>query len=64
VDSIHAGRAVWIIHTSWYIDVWIAAICAACVLTKQHNVLNPLSGIAVGSGAMLTVQHRSAPPDC
>jgi len=54
VDSIHAGRSVWI-YMSWCMDVWMAAICAACVLTEQHNLLDLLAGIAVGSGAMLTV---------
>lgn len=40
---------------SWSMDVWMAAISAACVLTKQHKLLGLLAGIAVSSGAMLTV---------
>ncbi len=28
--------------------VWMAAICAACVLTKQHNLLDVVAGLLVG----------------
>jgi len=46
-------------HASLCAILWrpssTVAICAACVLTKQHNLLDLLAGIAVGSGAVLTV---------
>ena len=31
--------------------IWMATICAACVLTKQHNVLDIVAGILVGVGS-------------
>jgi hypothetical protein len=36
----------------WAITLWMAAICAACVLTKQHNVLDVAAGVFVGLGAL------------
>ena len=36
----------------WLMRIWMAAICAACVLTKQHNILDIPAGIAVGSSAV------------
>jgi hypothetical protein len=43
-----AGGAV----AKWMMKTWMAAICAACVLTKQHNLLDIAAGIAVGGGAV------------
>jgi hypothetical protein len=34
------------------IRLWMAAICAACVLTKQHEAADVLAGVAVGLGAI------------
>ena len=49
--------------------IWMAAICAACVLTKQHNILDIAAGILVGCGAIATAsatlrhfQRADAPP--
>ena len=36
----------------WLMRIWMAAIFAACVLTKQHNILDIPAGIAVGSSAV------------
>lgn len=36
----------------WAMRIWMAAICGACVLTKQHNLLDIPVGIAVGGGAV------------
>jgi hypothetical protein len=39
----------------WGMTIWMAAICGACVLTKQHNILDVAAGILVGVGALATV---------
>jgi hypothetical protein len=36
-------------------QVWMAAICAACLLTKQHNILDIVAGILVGASALVVV---------
>jgi hypothetical protein len=36
----------------WMMKIWMAAICTACVLTKQHNILDVAAGILVGTGAL------------
>lgn len=53
----------------WMMAIWMAAICAACVLTKQHNILDIAAGILVGGGAIATAsatlrhfQRADAPP--
>lgn len=38
--------------TKWTMTLWMAAICAACVLTKQHNLWDVAAGILVGLGAL------------
>ncbi len=35
--------------------IWMAAICVACVLTKQHNILDIPAGMAVGFAALSAV---------
>lgn len=54
----------------WLMRIWMAAICAACVLTKQHNILDIPAGIAVGSSAVTAAstllsrfRHADAPAE-
>ncbi len=37
------------------VSVWTVALCAACVLTKQHYGLDVLAGLAVGGFAISVV---------
>jgi membrane-associated phospholipid phosphatase len=35
---------------------WMVAICASCLLTRQHYVLDVVAGVLVGLGAVAAVQ--------
>jgi membrane-associated phospholipid phosphatase len=37
--------------------VWVAAVCASCVLIKQHYVLDVIAGVALGRGALYVVDR-------
>jgi membrane-associated phospholipid phosphatase len=41
----------------WIVGLWMAGICIACVLTKQHFVLDVLAGLAVGAAASWLVRR-------
>lgn len=36
----------------WTMTLWMASICTACVLTKQHNLVDVVAGILVGVVAL------------
>lgn len=59
--SFHAAIAAILVRLAYrtrfatLVSGWFIALCAACVLTRQHYVLDVLAGIAVGSGALRVV---------
>ncbi len=62
--SFHAALAAIIARTPigppvmrWITRGWMVAICFACVLTKQHYVLDVAAGIIVGVGAAASIDR-------
>ena len=39
------------------VSAWTVALCAACILTKQHYVLDVVAGLAVGGIAVIVVDR-------
>ena len=39
------------------VSAWTVALCAACILTKQHYVLDVVAGLAVGEIAVIVVDR-------
>ena len=62
--SFHAALAAIIVRVPWRSRLaraaqaaWMCAICVSCLLTKQHYVLDVLSGVVVGLLTAVTVDR-------
>ena len=59
--SFHAAIAAILLRLSAHtqlasaVTAWLIAICAACLLTRQHYVLDVVAGLAVGAFAVAVV---------
>jgi len=45
----------WVLRAA--LAFWMTAICASCVLTKQHYILDIVAGVLVGHAAVLVVRR-------
>lgn len=66
--SFHAAGAALLVPlqptrgSAWAVTVWVIALCASCVLIKQHYLIDVIAGVGVGLVAAALARRAIVPP--